>query len=271
MLISVIIPTFNDEDYIDNLLESLVRQTVKNFEVIVIDDKSTDDTVKIVKIFKNKLKLKILLSGKRNQSYSRNLGIKAAKGSILVNLDSDCHVNDTFIEGISEAFKRDDIEGLKVGERFAMDFLLERVDYLRTMSKFGGYTQTIRVFKNGYFYDDELICFGDDFSIHRKLKGKIGHTKKSMIFGHRFHSWWDIVKSWKRYPSGFVYYRKYENVLKGFIPLFFPIVSPFVMIHRLIKFKDLAALLIPIYDTVRSVAYLYGMISNPRQMFKGNL
>ncbi|MBI4010635.1 MAG: glycosyltransferase family 2 protein [Candidatus Aenigmarchaeota archaeon] len=270
MFASVIIPVYNDEEYVGRLLDSLAKQTVKNFETIVIDDKSADKTGEIVNRYRKKLKLKILTSGKHNQSYSRNLGIKIAKGDVLINLDSDCHVNETFVEGVIEAFKNDDIEGLRVGERFAMDFLLERVDQLRTMSKYGGYAQTVRVFKKGYSYDDDLVCFGDDFVIHRKIKGKIGYTKRSMIFSHRFHSWADIVKSWKRYPSGFVYYRKYDNVLKGFIPLFFPFVSPFIAIHRLIKFRDPAALLIPVYDTVRSAAYLYGMITNPMQIIKGS-
>ncbi len=270
MFASVIIPVYNDENYVGRLLDSLARQTVKNFETIVIDDESVDRTVEIVNKYTKKLKLKLLTSGKHNQSYSRNLGIKASKGDILVNLDSDCHVNSTFIEGILDAFKKHDIEGLRVGERFAMDFLLERIDHLRTMSKYGGYTQTVRVFKKGYTYDDDLVCFGDDFVIHTKIKGKIGYTKKSMVFSHRFHSWADIIKSWKRYPSGFVYYRKYDNVLKGFIPLLFPFTSPFITIHRLIKFRDAVALLIPIYDVVRSAAYLYGMITNPMQMIRGS-
>lgn len=270
MFASVIIPVYNDEEYVGKLLDSLTKQTVKDFEIIVIDDKSADSTLEIVKRYNKKLKLKILSSGKHNQSYSRNLGIKSAKGDILVNLDSDCHVNETFVEGILESFKNDNIEGLRVGEQFAMDYLLERVDHLRTMSKYGGYAQTVRVFKKGYSYDDDLVCFGDDFVIHRKIKGKIGYAKKSMIFSHRFHSWSDIVRSWKRYPSGFVYYRKYDNVLKGFIPLFFPFISPFVALHRLIKFRDPTALLIPIYDAVRTAAYLYGMITNPMQMIKGS-
>lgn len=270
MLVSVIIPVYNDEEFVGKLLDSLAAQTARNFEVIVIDDESKDNTMKIVKKFTRKLKLKLLKSGRHNQSYSRNLGIKAAQGDVLVNLDSDCHVNETFVEGVAEAFGKYHIEGLKVGESFEMDYLLERVDHLRTMSKFGGYTQTVRVFKKGYFYDDDLVCFGDDFVIYKKLKGKIGYTKKSMIFSHRFHTWGDIVKSWKRYASGFVYYRKYDNILKGFIPLILPFISPFIMVDRLIRFRDPVALLIPFYDIVRSSAYLYGMITNPKQMFKGN-
>jgi glycosyltransferase involved in cell wall biosynthesis len=270
MSVSVIIPVYNDEGYVGKLLDSLTKQTKKSFEVIVIDDESKDSTVNIVNQFMEKLNLKLLSSGKHNQSYSRNLGIKTAKGDILVNLDSDCSVNETFIEGIIEAFEGDNIEGLKVGENFAMDHLLEKVDNLRTMSKYRGYTQTVRVFKKGYMYDDDLVCFGDDFVIHRKIKGKIGYTKKSTIISHRFHSWSDIVKSWKRYPSGFVYYSKYENPLKGFFPLLLPVISPIATAIALIKYRDPAALFIPIYDVVRSAAYLYGMITNPMQMIRGS-
>jgi len=267
MLASVIIPVYNDEGYIGKLLDSLVKQTIKNFEVIVIDDKSEDNTVYTVKSFKNKLKLRILFSGKHNQSYSRNLGIKAAKSDVLINLDSDTYVNTRFIEGVLKAFKNQKIEGLKVREKIMRDNFLEKLDYIRTMSKWGGYLQTTRIFRKGYMYDGSLICFGDDFVIDTQLKGKIGFCNEAIVFSHRFHSWKDVFKAWRRYPSGFVYYRKYENVLKGFKPLFFPLISPFIMVDRLLKFKDPAALLIPFYDVVRTAGYVHGMITNPKQMF----
>jgi len=265
---SVIIPVYNDEEYVGKLLDSLSRQTVKTFEVVVIDDESEDRTVEIVNKFKKKLKLKILSSGKHNQSYSRNLGIKAAKGDILINLDSDAYVNEKFVYGIIKTFKSQNIEGLKFKEVLVQDHFLERVDYLRSVSKWSGYIQTTRAFKKGYLYDDTLICFGDDFVIDKKLKGGIGYCDESIVFTHRFHSWFDIFKAWKRYPSGFRYYRKYDDVLKGFRPLFFPFISPIIMLHRLLKFRDIAALAIPAFDLIRTAGYIYGMISNPKQMFR---
>lgn len=95
-LISVIIPVHNVEKYIENCLISVFDQTYKNIEVILIDDFSTDKTVKIVKSFeKNHSNLKIIslknygLKKKSGISIARNLGIKFAKGKFIALLDAD--------------------------------------------------------------------------------------------------------------------------------------------------------------------------------------
>ena len=95
-LISVIIPAHNVEKYIENCLISVFDQTYKNIEVILIDDFSTDKTVKIAKSFqKNHSNLKIIsvknygLKKKSGISMARNLGIKFAKGKFIALLDAD--------------------------------------------------------------------------------------------------------------------------------------------------------------------------------------
>ena len=87
--VSVIIPTYNSEAYIAQALESVLNQTYRNFEIVLIDDASTDSTLNIAKNF-NDRRLRII-SNKQNRgvSYGRNCGIKAAKGSWIALLDSD--------------------------------------------------------------------------------------------------------------------------------------------------------------------------------------
>lgn len=99
--LSVIIPAYNEEEHIKNLLSDLKAQTYKNFEVIVVDDCSTDNTVEITKEFG----VKILVSGRHNLSHSRNMGIKASKGEIVVNLDADFRVNKVFLEEVKNLLK----------------------------------------------------------------------------------------------------------------------------------------------------------------------
>ena len=76
---SVIIPTLNEELYIPNLLTDLTHQKVFNFEVIVVDGKSSDKTKLIVGLFKNKLPLTFLESSKSNVSLQRNMGAKLSR------------------------------------------------------------------------------------------------------------------------------------------------------------------------------------------------
>ena len=80
LFFSVVIPTLNEELFLPNLLEDFKKQKVKNFEIIVVDAKSKDKTRKIVKSFKQSLKIKLFLSNKKNVAYQKNLGAKKAKG-----------------------------------------------------------------------------------------------------------------------------------------------------------------------------------------------
>ena len=85
---SVVIPTFNQAAYLKVALDSVFKQTFKNFEVIVIDNYSTDDTKKIIKNFKKKIIYR-KIHNNGVIAKSRNIGIKKAKGEWIAFLDSD--------------------------------------------------------------------------------------------------------------------------------------------------------------------------------------
>jgi glycosyltransferase involved in cell wall biosynthesis len=88
--VSVIIPTYNQSKDLNRCLLSLVDQTFKNFEVIICDDGSYDDTKQIVRQFHSKLEIKYLYNANfGGPAHPRNCGIKAAKGEYIAFLDSD--------------------------------------------------------------------------------------------------------------------------------------------------------------------------------------
>jgi len=85
--VSVIIPTFNRQEYIQRAIKSVLAQTYKDFEIIVVNDGSTDNTVEILKLYLPKIKLiNIENSG---VSFARNLGVKNSNGDLIAFLDSD--------------------------------------------------------------------------------------------------------------------------------------------------------------------------------------
>lgn len=87
--VSVIIPTYNSEKYIARAIESVLQQTEPNVEVIVVDDASHDATTEVVKRYCCD-RLKMLVNERnRGPSYTRNQGIKEAKGEWIALLDSD--------------------------------------------------------------------------------------------------------------------------------------------------------------------------------------
>ena len=87
-IVSVIVPAYNAEKTIEKCLDSLLNQTLKSIEIIVINDCSKDNTLKILKKYKSKIKL---LDNKKNlgPAGSRNRGLDAATGDYIGFVDSD--------------------------------------------------------------------------------------------------------------------------------------------------------------------------------------
>ncbi|MBI4034938.1 MAG: glycosyltransferase [Candidatus Chisholmbacteria bacterium] len=98
---SIIIPTLNEEQYLPKLLQSLVRQLDKDFEVILVDAQSEDKTLPTARKFMAPLRhIHILTSRRRNPAYQRNLGAKTAHGKYLVFLDADTSIPSNFLSQI---------------------------------------------------------------------------------------------------------------------------------------------------------------------------
>ncbi|KKS92941.1 MAG: Glycosyl transferase family 2, partial [Candidatus Collierbacteria bacterium GW2011_GWC2_43_12] len=98
---SIVIPVLNEEKYLPLLLRDLSEQKIHDFEVIIVDGHSTDNSIKNAKIF-NKLlpSLTIVNSEVRNVSVQRNLGAKISKGKYLLFNDADNRLPDYFLEGV---------------------------------------------------------------------------------------------------------------------------------------------------------------------------
>lgn len=87
-LVSVVIPVYNRMDTIERSINSVLNQTYKNIEIIVIDDGSIDDTLKIIEHLSIS-DIKVLKQNHRGANAARNLGISAAKGEFIAFQDSD--------------------------------------------------------------------------------------------------------------------------------------------------------------------------------------
>lgn len=81
-------PTLNAEKYIRKSIDSILNQTFKNFEFIIIDDTSTDNTTKIIKSYKDK-RIKLIRGNNQGISSALNLGIKHSKGEYIARMDAD--------------------------------------------------------------------------------------------------------------------------------------------------------------------------------------
>lgn len=98
--VSIIVPVYNVENYIKKCLESLVNQTLKDIEIIIVNDGSTDNSEKIIQKYLEKYQYKIKYVTKQNGGLSdaRNYGMKFATGEYIAFLDSDDYVDITLYE-----------------------------------------------------------------------------------------------------------------------------------------------------------------------------
>ena len=112
--VSVIIPVYNVENYIQECIQSILNQTINEIEIIVIDDGSTDKSIDIIKKF-NDERINIITNKKLGVSCARNEGIKIAKGRYISFVDSDDYIinNNAFKDmyEIGEIDKSDIIVG----------------------------------------------------------------------------------------------------------------------------------------------------------------
>lgn len=98
-LISVIVPVYNVEDYLDRCIDSIIKQTYKNIEIIIVDDGSTDKSKNICEKYKKKDKrIKLYKTTNKGSSYARNYAIKKSKGKYLAFVDSDDYIENNMIE-----------------------------------------------------------------------------------------------------------------------------------------------------------------------------
>ncbi|MPQ43059.1 glycosyltransferase family 2 protein [Clostridium tarantellae] len=127
-LISVIIPVYNVEKYLQQCVESVLNQSFKNIEVILINDGSTDNSKKICNEYELKdSRVKVIHKKNKGLSHTRNVGIKASKGDYLLFLDSDDYWVSNSLAAIEKYTKYGvDVVFLTSAKFFEKDNLLEK-------------------------------------------------------------------------------------------------------------------------------------------------
>lgn len=149
MFISVIVPVYNVEKYIDKCMMSLLRQHYLDMEIIVVDDKSTDCSLSIAREYEKYNNVKVISKDKNSGlSDSRNTGIKEARGKYIMFLDSDDYVEDGCILKIKSIIEEEDEPDIV--------YFGYCVEYEETEE---------RKIKYGYVSDKNQIYTGEEFAL----------------------------------------------------------------------------------------------------------
>lgn len=196
-MLDIVIPTLNEEHFIGNLLESLTKQTVKNFKVYLSDGISEDKTIQIAKKFEDKLDLKIIINKQRGVSHQRNEGAKAGCNSGILFLDADVILHPNFLKVFLQEIenKNTDLANCWINplSKKRIDKILFKI-YNLLILEIGKYIyptgvgldlySTRKVFNriNG-FNEDLKICEDLDFVVRAtKLNYKFNAFRKPKIY-----------------------------------------------------------------------------------------
>ena len=106
-LVSIVIPVYNVEKYLDECIQSAINQTYKNIEVIIINDGSTDNCDEICKKYQNYDKVIYISKKNEGVSVARNIGMEKAKGKWIMFVDGDDYMEDKMVEKAVDQIKKD--------------------------------------------------------------------------------------------------------------------------------------------------------------------
>lgn len=118
--ISVIVPVYNAAKYLDECIQSIIKQTYPDLEILIIDDGSTDNSREICERYKNDTRLRVISKENGGVSDARNLGLSIASGKYITFVDADDVLEIDTYRLVMEAFKKHDPD--MVIFRYSNDF-----------------------------------------------------------------------------------------------------------------------------------------------------
>lgn len=131
--ISYILPCYNVENYIATCLESLIKQTLKEIEIICINDGSTDDTLSVIKSYQSKdNRIKVVTSHNQGPGYARNLGIDIALGEYINFVDPDDYLDKKTAEISYNKIKKFDTDVLSYNANVVKKGKIKQILYYFT-------------------------------------------------------------------------------------------------------------------------------------------
>ena len=118
-LITIYITNHNYEKYLNKSINSVLKQTYSNYELIIIDDGSTDKSKNILEKYKNLKNIKIIFQKNKGLLVSNNIALKLSNGDYITRLDADDWLDENFLQVMVNELKKDP----KIGMIFKMDEL----------------------------------------------------------------------------------------------------------------------------------------------------
>lgn len=281
MKYSIIVPVFNRPDEVDELLESLLSQEEKDFEVIIVEDGSQVPCKKVCDKYADRLDLHYYYKDNSGPGQSRNYGAERAKGDYLLILDSDVVLPKGYIHAVSEELNREPADAFGGPDCAHESFTDTQKAISYSMTSFfttggirGGKKKLDKFYPRSFnmgirrdVYQElggfSKMRFGEDidFSIRIFKAGKRCRLFPKAWVWHKRRT--DFRKFWKQvYNSGIArinLYKKYPDSLKlvHLLPMVFTVGTACLL---LLILSGLFLLCIPILNIIGSLLVMIGLI-----------
>ncbi|MBO8139228.1 MAG: glycosyltransferase family 2 protein [Thermosipho sp. (in: Bacteria)] len=273
-LVTVIIPTWNEENVIENTIRTVENSSYKNIEIIVIDDNSEDNTYKIAKnLEKEFTNLRVILKkGKRGKPQSINEAMEIANGEIILMIDADARVPENYISSHIFCFSNKNVNMIftnfeAYNFKFRPVYIIQEIYFNFVKAIFYSNIFVKMIFMgNGVFFRRSLLekllpidpeTLVDDFSMATKLS-KMGvkefystYPYIGIQFVSNFKDLWKQHKRW--YVGGFR--EMFKRIKEGHYFYLFV-----YLIIGLIIFSPIYTFVIDLIFNTRSFIYLFGLI-----------
>lgn len=214
MQYSIIIPVYNRPDEVDELLDSLARQTLKDFEVLVIEDGSTLTCRPITEKYEENLNIRYFFKENSGPGQTRNYGAERSRGTYLIILDSDCILPPGYLAAVTEELKREPADAFGGPDRAHPSFtdIQKAINY--SMTSFF----TTGGIRGGRKKMDKFYPRSFNMGVRREVYHALGGFSQ-MRFGEDIDFSIRIFKGGYRcrlFPDAWVYHKRRTDLKKFF-------------------------------------------------------
>jgi glycosyltransferase involved in cell wall biosynthesis len=157
LTLTIVIPAYNEQSYLAACLDSIADQTIMPTEVIVVDNNSTDDTIKIAKEYSF---VKVMKEKKQGVFFASRKGFNAAKSDVIGRIDADTILPSSWVESIQDHLAENSVAAV-TGPVNYYDMPLPHANYW--------FDHMMRVLTYNLAYDNSPFLYGSNLAIRRKV------------------------------------------------------------------------------------------------------
>ncbi len=212
MKYSIIVPVYNRPDEVDELLDSLTRQTYKDFEAIIVEDGSATPCKQVCDKYAGSLAMKYFMKPNSGPGQSRNYGVERASGDYVLILDSDVVVPEGYLQAVDDELRREPCEAFGGPDRAADSFTPTQKAISYSMTSFF----TTGGIRGGKKKLDKFYPRSFNMGVRRDVYNELGGFSK-MRFGEDIDFSIRIFKAGCRcrlFPGAWVYHKRRTDFRK---------------------------------------------------------